>query len=632
MKSLEILLGILDEAQTKTCASMTRDKQTIVSRYEEEGESFLGITLPLFSSWLEESLELGRVSASIFPRFRKRPKGTSVLPCFLHGLTCRIFDSKTGERLLHLDTLAVDVIRQICLWYKKVFKVCGPARDFKAKKAYQRLDSDLRREPPFPTEKVATLNWVTRRFFPTIDLGFAAAIDDESILPRHGPGATADKAWANEKYRGRDFYRRWDPWFSWEHLYGFSTVHQSDRPVIEPKDELPVKVVSVPKTMKTSRIICVEPTAMQFAQQLTASRLVQGLQRAKLLRHLNFNDQSPNQRAARSGSLDGRLATLDLSEASDRVSVKLVTTVFRHSPLLLRHLLSCRSTRAVMQDGSVIHLRKYASMGSALTFPVEATCFLMICIAAVCDQRAVFRKNGRPKSLEAFETCRKDILVFGDDIVVPSDCVVKVMEYLTSFGLKVNIAKSFFQGPFRESCGHDYVNGVLVTPVYLRQDPPSSPRDASSYVSWVHMANRFAKKGWYRTAHLIADYIDKMRPLPVVPEHCAGLGWHFDRLDAPQPLRRWNSQTNTSESYVLTYTVKAGDFSDELSDYDRLLFFHLNRGEAESYYGDPTRSPKRNSIKLRLRKVILWAKPAARPLSPVLTSMRSSAWTGLISV
>lgn len=611
MKSLDILLGLLDEAHFKTCASIERDKLTILSRYKDEGESFLGITLPQFCEWLEESLQRGTVSTLIFARFRKRPKRKSVLPCFLHGLTCRIFDAKTGAILAHPDSLAVDVIRQICLWYKKVFKVCDPERDRKAIETYQSTDLSLRRLPPFSKEKVFTLNAVCRRFFPVIESEFVKKIDDESILPRHGPGATADKAWANEKYRSRGFLERWDRIFSWEHLYGFSTVHQSNREVIRPRDELPVKVVSVPKTMKTSRIISVEPVAMQFAQQLTASRLIRSLQRPYLRRakcvlsHLNFDDQRPNQEAARLGSLDGRLATVDLSEASDRVSVKLVSLVFRHSPTVLAHLYGCRSTRAVLPSGSQIHLRKYASMGSALTFPVEALCFLMICIAAVCDQRSVFNKSGRPRSLEAFEKARKDILVFGDDLIVPADCIVKVTEYLMTFGLKVNSKKTFSQGPFRESCGHDYLNGVLVTPVYLRRDPPKSRFDAQSFVSWVHMANRFAKKGWYHTAHQIADGIDKMFKLPVVHETCSGLGWHFFR-EGPTPILRWNKKTNTSEYVVNTLTVGSTKLSDELVDEDRLLFFHLNRGVGEDYLSDPTRSPKRNSLKLRIRKVLPW--------------------------
>lgn len=247
-------------------------------------------------------------------------------------------------------------------------------------------------------------------------------------------------------------------------------------------------------------------------------------------------------------------------------------------------------------------------MGSALTFPIEALCFFMVCLSAICDQRRIFDRNGRPKSLEAFKSARKDILVYGDDIVVPVDSIVKVREYLTAFGLKVNEQKTFSQGGFRESCGHDYFRGELIAPVYLRSDPPVSPRDASSYVSWVHMANRFYKVGLTRVAYKIADYIDKMYKLPQVHETCSGLGWHFYN-GGPTPLLRWNKETNSSEWVLRTFVVGSSKISDELTEYDRLLFFHLNRGVAEEYLSDPTRSPKRKSLKLRLRKVPLWLPP-----------------------
>lgn len=605
MKSLDILLALLETAHLSMCASIARDRVTLIERYKHEGESFLGITLPLFSEWLEESLHQGYVATSIFSRFRKRPKRKSALPCFLHGVTSRVFDAKTGVLLEHPDPLAVKFIRNIGVYSKKVFKVCDPERDLKAKKAYMDLDIELRRLPNFDSQKASMLDFVCRRFFPTVEKFFLEAIDDESILPRHGPGATADKAWANEKYRGRDYYRRWSDLFSWEHLYGFSTIHQSNMEMIEPKDELPVKVVSVPKTMKTSRIISVEPTAMQMAQQLTAARLVKSLHRARLYRHLNFNDQRPNQEAARRGSLDGSLATVDLSEASDRVSCKLVSLVFRHSPVLKKHLFGCRSTRAMMPDGTVFHLRKYASMGSALTFPVEALCFLMICISAVCDQRRVFTRIGRPRSVQAFENARKDILVFGDDIIIPSDCFVKVSEYLSAFGLKVNARKSFYKGNFRESCGYDYFNGVLVTPVYLRQDPPHSHRDASKFVSWVHMGNRLFKAGYFHAAERVREYVNTMYKLPSVLETCPGLGWHLGPSFVDKKIR-WSRKTNSSEYFIETLVPGSTKLSDELVEYDRLLFYHLNRGEADEYLSDPTRSPKRNSLKLRRRKVLPW--------------------------
>jgi hypothetical protein len=180
-----------------------------------------------------------------------------------------------------------------------------------------------------------------------------------------------------------------------------------------------------------------------------------------------------------------------------------------------------------------------------------------------------------------------------------------VREYLEAFGLKVNSRKTFFQGPFRESCGKDFINGVLVTPVYLRQHPPLSHRDASKFVSWVHMGNRFFKSGYFRVADRIRSYVNSLYELPAVHETCSGLGWHLgpDVVEA-QPY--WSKKINASSFYVRTLVPSSSSYSDVLEDEDRLLFFHLNRGEAAEYLSDPSRSSKRNSLKLRPRKVLPW--------------------------
>jgi hypothetical protein len=501
-----------------------------------------------------------------------------------------------------VDENAVFFIRQICLFVKKVFKVCDPERDQKALETFIETDLSLRELPNAGADYQRALNYVTRRIVPSIEAGYARAMGDESIVPRHGPGATADKAWANEKYRRRGFLQRWGHLFSWEELYGFSTVHQVTGDVVRPQDEQPVKVCSVPKTMKTSRIISVEPTAMQFAQQLVSQRMYVAFRHAGVSDQLNFEDQSVNQRAARRGSIDGTLATLDLSEASDRLSCKTVSIVFRHAPVLRSHLFGCRSSRAVLPGGVELHLRKYASMGSALTFPVEAFCFYAICLAAVCEVRKIFNRTGRPRSLRLFENIRKDVLVFGDDIIVPTDCVDRVTDYLRAFGLKVNAKKSFSTGPFRESCGKDYVNGVLVTPVYLRSDPPRSHRDSSAFVSWVNMSNRFYKAGLWHVANGIRTHLDKMFRLPLVKETCAGLGWHT--FGEAQEVF-YGRLHGAPRYFSKTLCQKSPKDSDILEGYDRLLYFHLTRGAGKAFMGDPTKSPRRNSLKLHQRKVWL---------------------------
>jgi len=131
-------------------------------------------------------------------------------------------------------------------------------------------------------------------------------------------------------------------------------------------------VIAVPKTMKTPRIIAVEPTAMQYMQQAISDNLVSNLEG----RHfpykwmIGFERQEPNQQMAKEGSLHGELATLDLSEASDRVSNQHVRRLTKGFPRVTEGIQACRSRKADVPGHGVIRLAKFASMGSALTFPL----------------------------------------------------------------------------------------------------------------------------------------------------------------------------------------------------------------------------------------------------------------------
>jgi hypothetical protein len=610
MKSLDVLREILAEAQVNTGANTNRDWKTIQSRYEHEGISFLGITLPEFCVWLETSIRDGQAATWIYSRFRKKAGKRSVLPCFLHGLTSLVFTAETGLIRSDLDENAVFFIRQITLFHKKVFEVCSPERDRASNSAYEECDLELRKYVN-PTGSCASyVRDVLGRVIPDLESAFVEAIADESILPKHGPGATADKLWGNGKYKDKTFYRRWEGIFSWEELYGFHTVDQLQISMVEPADERPSRVVSVPKTMKTSRIIAVEPTAMQYAQQLTSARLRRAFKVTGIHRQLNLDDQTVNQRLARQGSMSGEWATLDLSEASDRLHSKVVSFFLGKAPTLRRHVFACRSSRARLADGRVLPLRKYASMGSALTFPLEAFCFWAIAVAGLLkfyepesarERNRSMRERGRmTRQLPAtYHHCFDRVFVFGDDIIVPAEAASFVVEFLEAYGLKVNTKKSFTKGPVRESCGHDYVNGCLVTPVYLRQWSPASLRDGVKVVSWVNMANRFHSVGLWATSNYVRKFLDSIHKFPDVSPRCMGLGYvHYTGRHSAGYLNRdgyWSTKTYVATSRVL---------NDILDGDEALTAFFLKavgpQGERHSVLSG---SPQRNSLRLRKRMV-----------------------------
>jgi len=181
---------------------------------------------------------------------------------------------------------------------------------------------------------------------------------------------------------------------------------------------------------------------------------------------------------AREGSHTGSLATLDLKEASDRVSNQLVRRMLENHPWLRAGVDSCRSRRAVVEFPSgrseSIRLGKFASMGSALTFPVEALVF------ATCAILGIERALGRQLTKKDVHRLRGQVRVYGDDIIVPVEYVHSVNEVLETFGFRVNFGKSYWTGKFRESCGGDYYDGHDVTIVRVRRIFPSSPRNALS--------------------------------------------------------------------------------------------------------------------------------------------------------
>lgn len=153
---------------------------------------------------------------------------------------------------------------------------------------------------------------------------------------------------------------------------------------LEPGQERPVEVTPVPKTMKTPRLIAIEPTAMQYVQQAVLEAIEDSIEKDNLSKMLiSWKDQSPNQRMALRGSSDGSLATLDLSEASDRVSNSLVLALCKNFPSLSGLVQASRSTHANVLGFGVMPLTKFASMGSALCFPFESIVFMTLILLGI---------------------------------------------------------------------------------------------------------------------------------------------------------------------------------------------------------------------------------------------------------
>jgi len=518
VKSLTLLWkSVATTLATRCCTSAHHDWKTVKDRTKHEGLSFLTITLPTFAKDFELSLERGYVDNSVFLSFKKNGS----LPAFLSGFSCLVFDRKTGVLLDTPKTDAIQAIRQLTLLFSKILIDCEPRRINAAFLEYVECEKEVR-------ERIGSCTFVEFRRISSLLFGSMFSKMDSSIyqgniVPKHGPGATADGLYGNQKYRQLTWPCRLENYFPYGEMVlpGWSFYdHLSEVNFLEPDSEIPVHVISVPKTMKTPRIIAKEPTAMQYAQQGILAIFQDELQNDRVLNSfIGLQDQSPNQRLALQGSRQKDLATLDLSEASDRVSHEIVSNLLSNHRHLHDAVMDCRSRNALLPSGEIISLAKFASMGSALCFPFEASVFLVAIFVGIEQDL------GRHLTRRDINSFLGRVRVYGDDLIVPVEHVRSVILSLEYFGMKVNRRKSFWTGRFRESCGKEYYDGTDVSVVRVRRRLPSSRRDVQELISTTSLRNQLFRAG----LEVAVDILDRkmfriLGHFPVVGETAPVLG------------------------------------------------------------------------------------------------------------
>jgi hypothetical protein len=514
---LEIAQNIYKDACAGCIADVSdkRDLITIISRVKHEGISFLTITLPGFAKDFERSLAAGFVDSACFKGFERisirnsnSSKAHGAIPVFLQGMLSHLFDKENGRYVQNSNSKLdapniVGCVRQICLAFKKLELPCLLEREQVAIHEFEQVEHDfslfaLSEEDEQEFAHISTMLW--DNLIGTISL--------DECIPRHGPGATADGRSGNRKYIWRNWYQRIEPYFPLvDSCYSISVAHHEGLELVNvdtEEPEIPVKVSLVPKTMKSPRIIAIEPCCMQFVQQGIRHVLYERIESYWMTAgHVNFTDQSINQQLALTASMTGQFSTIDLSEASDRVPRSLALLMFRSNPDFRDAIDACRSTHAILPDGSIIGpLKKFASMGSALCFPIESMYFYTICIAALMKDRNL------PVNHENVFQCSRDVYVYGDDIVVPTRHANVVLDYLQKYNCKINLSKTFLTGKFRESCGLDAFDGTEVTPTYVRRIRPENRQQSTELISWVKTANLFYKRGYWSTASTMFKVVE----------------------------------------------------------------------------------------------------------------------------
>lgn len=399
---------------------------------------------------------------------------------------------------------------------------------------------------------IEQMNGVMRGWF----RGFR--FDPVGFTPQHGPGGVA------ELPGDRSLYSKYEALAPDELLRYWSRKHIG----VDADEYVPhhdygscgkvtttrqSRIVFVPKSMKTKRVISMEPATLMYFQQGVDRCVRNHVARHRFLSsRIDFNNQSLQRQAALDASSTREFATVDLSAASDSVSWNLVKRVFRGTGLL-SSLWALRSTSTVLPSGRVVALAKFAPMGSSLTFPIETLIFACI---AECTNRYVYATTGVSDSR---------FRVYGDDIIVPDACLSDLESNLRLCGFRINEDKTYAgDHKFRESCGCDAYDGVDVSPMRIGRNFSAdriTPRTPGVFAAIIDMAN---------TAHaydfrLLRRYlVDKLVNGTVLPPLFSGDGKHGVLSSSPDNYRlkeRWDCDFQRFEVQASGLSTARGDIS-----------------------------------------------------------------------
>jgi hypothetical protein len=495
------------------------------TRAVSEGISFLTKTLPALGKDLDRFLINGDVF-EVTAQFKTDPEG---YPLFLGKEFRLIVDGvRTGDVGL-ITCKHIKIVRQLTMMYYKLEVPFDEGTMEAAVEDFVTRDRLLAANPT--TEEVDQCRKLLGRLL--------CNLDPFEIIPRHGSGATACKTRNEDKYSSFRFIPKLDAVYPYADHFLFNYNHLGESGLqdligSEVCENTPSRLVAVPKDSRGPRLICCEPREHQYLQQGLMISLYQYIEAHPFTKGwVNFTDQRINQELARESSVTGEYATLDLSEASDRVSMDVIRRVF--PPRWVIALETLRTTHVELPDGTIYGpLRKHAPMGSALCFPVEALLFWSIIKASL----------------------HVDVWVYGDDIILPTNLAVKAVEKLHSFGLKVNTAKSCYKTHFRESCGLDAYNGYDIGYVKYRsaEDPRSISRRQSDISFCQGILDAFGREmlGVVDIADVTVGLVPRARSFR--SSDVIAIGEHADN---PGLRVRWNRRFQKMETKIKTTVTKS---------------------------------------------------------------------------
>lgn len=481
------------------------------------------------------------------------------LPKFCYGLFCAILDDAGYRRYTYeggvrdnitfafdglaqtgrVQPLYVLILRQVLLAWSKVTDITTIASEEDEIAAFV---ARITRKPEIrlTTSVISWARYLLRTLFMEdgmLNASLQQWIDDP--FGRHGPGATFDGSTGSEKW---DFVQKFGLDDRAYGLYPFASGRSYD--LSEPS-ELTSRLCVVPKDFRSHRLICIEPKEAMFHQQGLLQVLNDLVSRHFLTRRsIDFTSQTRSMYMSR----DMRNSTIDLSDASDRVSLQLCRLLLPREVFAL--LTRYRSRHIELPNGEQVpEYETMFTMGNALCFPIETIVFWSIALATMLDCEGQIVQDYPELHQLASLIKRYRLRVFGDDIIIPTRHYDPVRCALISSGFQVNTAKSCCSTLVREACGSWWFMGTDVRITRFHYSEVGSLRE---WISLIESAKELYRNGFHLASRSILDELAKVHTVP------------YGYFDLPGQCRlegtcyRWNSSLQRLEFRMPSLSTSDG--------------------------------------------------------------------------
>lgn len=234
-----------------------------------------------------------------------------------------------------------------------------------------------------------------------------------------------------------------------------------------------VKITVVPKTAKIGRIVGLPPSSM-LAFQCGLGDYFE----LKLRRFAKIDlstAQEKHKSLAMENSMDGEFSTLDQRKASDNI-LRLLVSFLVPEPVFA--YMDAISPHKLLIGDTMYNTRMLCAAGNGFNTAFQTLLFWVLI-----------------KAIQKELHIKQPVYVYGDDVIAHNTVYDSICKVFPLLGLEINQDKSFKDGPFRESCGGDYLYGNNIRPFYAKNVPTNT-------IDLIRFANGIRRVGYYNNANV----------------------------------------------------------------------------------------------------------------------------------